>query len=75
MVTSDYRLLIPGMHSFNIVYDIEFQGEKQTITQTISNIPSKIGYTTILGIDVEKPTNFNIQIVSGEENSDLFPTR
>ena len=75
MVTSDYRLLIPGMHSFNIVYDIEFQGEKQTSNLTLVNIPSKIGYTTILGIDVEEPTNFNIQIVSGEENSDLFPTR
>lgn len=75
MVTSDYRLLIPGMHSFNISYDIEFQGEKQTSNLTLANIPTKMGYTTILGIDVEEPTNFNIQIVSGEENSDVLTTR
>ena len=74
-VTSDYRLLIPGMHSFNISYDIEFQGEKQTSNLTLANIPTQIGYTTVLCIDAEKPTNFNIQIVTEEENPDVLTAK
>ena len=74
-VTSDYRLLIPGIHSFNISYDIEFNGEKNTTNLTINNIPTQIGSTTVLCIDAENPTNFNIQIVSGEENPDILTAK
>ena len=75
IVTSDYRLLIPGMHSFNISYDIEFNGEKNTTNLTTNNIPTQIGSTTVLCIDAENPTNFNIQIVSGEENPDILTAK